>query len=102
MSLRAWTSTPEAAIIAEALQLPPRMVVTEGWRPNMERARDLLSPRGVNVVFVEQGQPLPFQDGSFELVSSRHPVDPHWREIARVLTRDGTYLAQHVGPASAF
>jgi hypothetical protein len=89
-------------IIAEAPQLPPRMVVTEGWRPNMERARDLLSPRGVDVVFVEQGQPLPFPDGGFELVSSRHPVDPNWREIARVLSRDGAYLAQHVGPASAF
>jgi hypothetical protein len=89
-------------IIAEVPQLPPRMVVTEGWRPNVERARRLLSPYGVNVVFVEQGQPLPFPDTSFELVSSRHPVNPDWREIARVMTGDGTYLAQHVGPASAF
>lgn len=45
---------------------------------------------------------LPFTDASFELVISRHPVDPPWREIARVLTDGGTYLAQHVGPASAF
>jgi SAM-dependent methyltransferase len=89
-------------IIAEVPHLPPRMVVTEGWRPNAERARRLLSPRGVDVVFVEQGQPLPFPDSSFELVSSRHPVNPDWREIVRVLAGDGTYLAQHVGPASAF
>lgn len=89
-------------IIAEAPQLPPRMAVTEGWRPNAERARRLLSPRGVDVVFVEQGQPLPFSDAAFELVSSRHPVNPDWREIARVLASDGMYLAQHVGPASAF
>ncbi|GIF09132.1 class I SAM-dependent methyltransferase [Actinoplanes siamensis] len=89
-------------IIAEAPRLPPRMVVTEGWRPNAERAHRLLSPRGVQVVFVEQGQPLPFADAAFELVGSRHPVDPDWREIARVLAPEGTYLAQHVGPASAF
>jgi hypothetical protein len=89
-------------VIAEAPQLPPRMAVTEGWRPNAERAHRLLSPRGVDVVFVEQGRPLPFPDGQFELVSSRHPVDPDWPEIARVLTAGGSYLAQHVGPASAF
>ena len=89
-------------IIAEAPRLPPRMVVTEGWHPNAERAHRLLSPRGVDVVVVEQGKPLPFPDAAFELVSSRHPVDPDWHEIARVLVPEGTYLAQHVGPASAF
>jgi SAM-dependent methyltransferase len=89
-------------VIAEVPQLPPRMVVTEGWPPNVEHARRLLSRRGVDVVPVEQGRPLPFPDASFDLVSSRHPVRPDWHEIARVLTTDGTYLAQHVGPASAF
>jgi SAM-dependent methyltransferase len=89
-------------IVAEAPRLPPRMAVTEGWRPNAERADQLLSPRGVEVVFVEQGAPLPFADGSFELVSSRHPVRPDWAEIARLLTGGGRYFAQHVGPASAF
>jgi hypothetical protein len=89
-------------IIAEVPQLPPTMVVTEGWPPNVERARRLLSRHGVDVVPVEQGRPLPFPEASFELVSSRHPVTPDWHEIARVLVDDGTYLAQHVGPASAF
>jgi SAM-dependent methyltransferase len=89
-------------VIAEVPQLPPRMVVTEGWRPNAERARRLLSPRGVDVVLVDQGRPLPFPDACFELVSSRHPVNPDWHEIARVLAGGGTYLAQHVGPASVF
>lgn len=89
-------------IIAEVPQLPPRMVVTEGWPPNVERARRLLSRRGVEVVSVEQGRPLPFPGASFELVSSRHPVNPDWPEIARVLADGGTYLGQHVGPASAF
>jgi SAM-dependent methyltransferase len=89
-------------IVAGVPRLPPRMAVTEGWPPNAERARRVLAPRGVDVVFVEPGQPLPFPDGSFDLVSSRHPVNPDWREIARVLVGGGTYFAQHVGPASAF
>jgi SAM-dependent methyltransferase len=89
-------------IIAEVPRLPPSMVVTEGWPPNVERARRLLSRRGVEVVHVEQGRPLPFPDGRFDLVSSRHPVRPDWLEIARVLAGGGTYLAQHVGPGSAF
>ncbi|BCJ67527.1 class I SAM-dependent methyltransferase [Polymorphospora rubra] len=89
-------------VIAEVPRLPPRMVVTEGWPPNFERARRLLSHRGVEVVPVEQGRPLPLPEAAFDLVSSRHPVRPDWPEIARVLADDGTYLAQHVGPASAF
>jgi SAM-dependent methyltransferase len=89
-------------IIAEVPRLPPRMVVTEGWPPNVVRARRLLTPRGVQVVAVEPGRPLPFPDGSFDLVTSRHPVMPDWPQIARVLADGGSYLAQHVGPASAF
>jgi SAM-dependent methyltransferase len=89
-------------IVAQMAQLPSTMVVTEGWAPNVERARHILSSPGVQVVAVEQGEPLPFADASFELVASRHPVKPNWTEIARVLVDGGTYLAQHVGPASAF
>ncbi|MDG4825035.1 SAM-dependent methyltransferase [Asanoa sp. WMMD1127] len=89
-------------VVNGAPRLPGRTAVTEGWPPNVERARELLTPRGVEVVPLEQGAALPFSDASFELVSSRHPVRPNWIEIARVLVDDGTYLAQHVGPASAF
>jgi hypothetical protein len=89
-------------ILAGVPHLPPRMVATEGWPSNAERARRLLAPRGVEVVPVEQGKPLPLPTATFELVSSRHPVSPDWPEIARVLMDDGTYFAQHVGPASAF
>lgn len=89
-------------IIAGVPRLPPRMAVTEGWPPNVERARRLLAGRGVDVVAVEPGRPLPFPDAAFDLVTSRHPVSPDWAELARVLTAGGTYLAQHVGPASAF
>ena len=89
-------------IVAQAPQLPARMAVTEGWAPNIALARERLGPRGVEVVAAEPGAPLPFADGSFELVTSRHPVAPDWLELARVLTGGGHYLAQHVGPASVF
>ena len=78
------------------------MCATEGWPPNLVRARRSLSPRGVQVVARAPGEPLRFPDASFDLVLSRHPVAPDWGEIARVLVDGGTYLAQHVGPASAF
>jgi hypothetical protein len=42
------------------------------------------------VVSVEPGEPLPFADAPFELVTSRHPVAPDWRELARVLVDGGT------------
>ena len=89
-------------VLAEMPTLPARMGATESWPPNARRAAALLGPRGVDVVETREGEPLPFPDGSFELVISRHPVRPNWAEIARVLADDGRYLAQHVGPASAF
>ena len=89
-------------VLADVPRLPARMAVTEGWPPNIVRARSLLTPRGVEVVAVEGNGPLPFPNASFELVTSRHPVRPDWDEIARVLVDGGTYLAQHVGAASAF
>ncbi len=49
-----------------------------------------------------EGERLPFQDASFDLVTARHPVSTHWEEIHRVLRPGGHYFAQHVGPASAF
>ncbi|CAM5288974.1 Methyltransferase type 11 OS=Streptomyces fumanus OX=67302 GN=GCM10018772_41440 PE=4 SV=1 [Streptomyces fumanus] len=54
------------------------------------------------VVTVAEDAPLPFADGAFDLVVSRHPVRPRWAEIARVLEPGGTYFAQHVGPGSVF
>ncbi|GAA1153350.1 class I SAM-dependent methyltransferase [Ornithinicoccus hortensis] len=89
-------------VIDEAPVLPPRMVVTESWPPNAQRARELLGPRGVRVVETRPGAPLPFRDGTFDLVTARHPVAPDWAEIHRVLRPGGHYFAQHVGPGSAF
>ncbi|MFJ3443293.1 class I SAM-dependent methyltransferase [Streptomyces sp. NPDC086081] len=88
--------------LARAGRRPPLTVATEGWPPNVAKATALLAPRGVAVVAVAEDAPLPFADGAFDLVVSRHPVRPHWTEIARVLRPGGTYFAQHVGPASVF
>jgi SAM-dependent methyltransferase len=80
---------------------PPRAVATEGFPPSVVRAAPRLRARGVALVVTSQRRPgLPFAGGAFELVVSRHPVDPWWREIARVLAPGGSYLAQHVGPHS--
>jgi SAM-dependent methyltransferase len=80
---------------------PPTMAATESWPPNLAKATGLLHPRGVVVVADPDEPPLPFADGAFDLVSSRHPATVHWGEIARVLAPGGTYLAQHVGPATS-
>ncbi|MER6439740.1 class I SAM-dependent methyltransferase [Streptomyces sp. NPDC001185] len=87
-------------VLASAPRLPPVMAATEGWPPNMVKATTLLRPRGVVVVAAPEDAPLPFADGAFDLVTSRHPVRAHWTEIARVLSPGGTYFSQQIGPAS--
>lgn len=89
-------------VLGEARVFPQRTVATEAWQPNVRQARRLLGPRGVEVVETAEGGPLPFPEKMFELVTSRHPVRPDWGEIYRVLRPGGEYLAQHVGPESAY
>ena len=88
-------------IVAGVPDLPGRMTVTEAWAPNAAKAGTNLGRRGVPVVRAGTDR-LPFACATFGLVTSRHPVKPQWAEIARVLTDNGTYFAQHVGPGSAF
>ncbi|QNG21509.1 class I SAM-dependent methyltransferase [Rhodococcus triatomae] len=87
---------------AEASTFPAVAVATESWPPNVRKATRLLHPRGVAVVADPDEPPLPFADNALDLVSSRHPATVWWSEIHRVLAPGGRYLAQHVGPASAF
>ncbi|MFE9613692.1 methyltransferase domain-containing protein [Streptomyces sp. NPDC006012] len=90
------------ALGAAAPARPALLAATEGWPPNVAKATALLRPRGAVVVASPEDAPLPFADETFDLVLSRHPVRPHWDEIARVLVPGGSYAAQHVGPASVF
>lgn len=89
-------------VLAGAGAMPPTMAATEAWPPNIARATALLHPLGAVVVTAPEEPPLPFADNAFDLVTSRQPNTVWWPEIARVLATGGTYLAQHVGPASAF
>lgn len=86
--------------LAQFGTFPPTMAATESWPPNAARATELLHPRGVVVVTVPDRPPLPFGDEAFDLVSSRHPLQTWWGEIARVLRRGGHYFAQQIGPAT--
>ncbi|MFD7598029.1 methyltransferase domain-containing protein [Kitasatospora sp. NPDC059812] len=94
--------TPGTPAPAQRGALPATMAATESWPPNVARATGLLHPLGVVVVADPDEPPLPFGDGAFDLVTSRHPVKAWWSEIARVLRPGGAYCAQHVGPASGF
>lgn len=86
------------AELVDAIPTPaPLLVVTESWRPNVTVAGRRLPHRVVEAV-----DDLPFASGAFDLVTSRHPVDTPWLEIARVLEPGGTCLSQQVGPRSAF
>ncbi len=91
-------------VFAEALsgceRLPGILAATEAWPPNLELAGERLGPFGVRVEEAADGAPLPFEDGAFDLVVSRHPTIVPWAEIARVLRPRGTFFSQLVGAGS--
>ncbi|WP_156687044.1 class I SAM-dependent methyltransferase [Mycobacterium sp. Marseille-P9652] len=87
-------------VLAGAATFPPAMAATESWPPNAALATQRLHPRGVVVVTTTDEPRLPFADRAFDLVTSRHPIDVRWAEIARVLRPGGAYLAQQIGPAT--
>jgi SAM-dependent methyltransferase len=87
-------------VLAAIPKAPPILVATEGWPPNAALARQRLAPIGGEVVEVAEDADLPFLDGSFDLVVSRHPVSVRYDEVARILTPSGIYLSQQVGPGS--
>jgi SAM-dependent methyltransferase len=73
---------------------PGLLVAVEAWPPNVGVAARTLAPLGGRVV--ASGE-MPFRDGSFDLVTSRHPVRTRWTEIARVLRPGGVFLSQQIG-----
>ena len=87
-------------VLAGVATFPPTMVATESWPPNAALATKLLHPRGVVLVVTRDPAWLPFADGAFDLVTSRHPIAVRWGEIERVLRPGGTYLAQQIGPGT--
>lgn len=88
-------------MLASLLHLPPLLVATEGYVPNLIHAADRLRQRGIFVVGTDdEYELLPFCDATFDLVTSRHPISTWWTEIERVLLPGGSYLSQQVGPDS--
>lgn len=79
---------------------PSRLAATESWPPNALLAYHRLSRLQVGIVQAADDEGLPLRDGAFDLVSSRHPVELVWSEVARVLRSGGTFLSQMVGPGS--
>jgi SAM-dependent methyltransferase len=79
---------------------PPVLAATESWPPNLVLARRALAPLGGIVIGSADEADLPFRDGSFDLVVSRHPVDVVWPEIGRVLAPGGRYFSQQIGLGS--
>jgi SAM-dependent methyltransferase len=76
---------------------PPVLAATESWPPNLAIARRTLLPLGGKVIECADDADLPFDDGAFDLVVSRHPTTTLWSEISRVLRPGGTYLSQGIG-----
>lgn len=67
------------------------LVATESWMPQVARA---------NVPNVVATDGLPFRDGAFDLVVSRHPVNTQWNETARIVRGNGIFLSQQIGAGS--
>ena len=89
-----------AEMLSGLPRLPRLFVATERFAPNLVLAACRIRPRGVFVVAAHDDRAaLPFASDTFDLVTSRHPVDTWWTEIAR-LRPGGTYLSQQVGPRS--
>lgn len=69
---------------------------TEAYPPNVQLCNETLLPLGIDFRPMEPGGPLPFADGSFDMVLNRHGDLPI-REIHRVLKPGGLFLTQQVG-----
>jgi SAM-dependent methyltransferase len=89
-----------AEALAGAAGRPSIVAATESWPPNATLAAERLRPYGGTVSRVDDLARLPYPDGSFDLIVSRHPVVTVWPEVARTLRPAGVYLSQQVGPGS--
>jgi SAM-dependent methyltransferase len=74
-----------------------RVVASESWSPNISIAKKNLNRYRASIVEISDESDFPFPDGTFDLVSSRHPTLTLWREITRVLQPGGSYFSQQVG-----
>ncbi len=82
--------------LASLSPLPDNTHATEAYPPNQIIATKNLAPLGVKVHKVNEGAPLPFENGYFDLVINRHDsFNP--AEVQRVLKPGGRFITQQVG-----
>lgn len=86
-----------ADALSRANNPPKSLAATESWPPNVEIARNNLGPFGVTVLEIQNDADLPFENNSFDLITSRHPTRTLWGEIQRVLRPEGSYYSQQIG-----
>lgn len=85
--------------------LPPVTYATERYQPNVVAARGRLEPLGVKVFEIEEEKEppfnanLPFNDGFFDLIISRHEAY-YPGELMRILKPEGGFITQQVGSVS--
>lgn len=80
-----------------SLRHPCRLTsATEAYPPNAALCRETLVPLGIDFREADGADPLPFPDGSFDLVLNRHgEYIP--QEIFRILKPGGIFMTQQVG-----
>ena len=90
-------------ILALRSHWPAKVVVTEGYPPNVALATERLAMLGVTVVEMESSTvaTMPFADDEFDLVLNRHGAF-NANEVARILAPGGIFLTQQVHGLWAF
>lgn len=88
-------------LLSSLQPLPQNMYAIEGYPPNVPVARNRLEPLGVEVVQSCGDDPLPFEDGFFDLVINRHGSFIA-AELHRVLKPGGIFITQQVGGQNNF
>lgn len=92
-------------VLSQFQPLLPNTFATEQYKPNVVVARERLGPLGVKVFEIEEEKEppfntnLPFDDGFFDLVISRHEAY-YPQELIRVLKSEGVFITQQVGSIS--
>lgn len=69
---------------------------TEGYPPNVELCRSVLSPLGIDFREASDVSCLPFSDDSFDVIINRNGSF-HIKELLRILKPNGVFVTQQVG-----
>ena len=85
--------------LSQLATFPQHTCATEGYGPNVVVAKERLQPLGIHVVNTStdpENCSLPFADGEFELIISRHD-EYVAAELYRVLQTGGYFVTQQCG-----